>query len=108
MRLEADPTVQYALGDNAQSVARFGYWKQGLTESDLGVDSPYNTYLHRGLPPGPICSPGRASLEAALFPAQTNFLYFVARGDGSHQFSRSLDEHVAAKRRYRSLGPGGG
>ncbi|MFH1071108.1 MAG: endolytic transglycosylase MltG [Candidatus Glassbacteria bacterium] len=95
--LESCATVLYVLGKH----------KSRLLYSDLEVDSPYNTYLHRGLPPGPICSPGRASLEAALFPAQTNFLYFVARGDGSHQFSRSLDEHVAAKRRYRSLGPSG-
>ncbi|HLA41159.1 MAG TPA: endolytic transglycosylase MltG, partial [Candidatus Glassbacteria bacterium] len=95
--LESCATVLFVLGKH----------KSRLLYRDLEIESTYNTYLHRGLPPGPICSPGRASLEAALFPAQTGYLYFVARGDGSHVFSRSLDEHVQAKRRYQNSGPGG-
>jgi len=63
--------------------------------------SPYNTYRHRGLPPGPIGSPGRASIEATLNPVETEFLYFVARGDGTHEFSRTNREHEAAKRAIR-------
>ncbi|MDZ4277643.1 MAG: endolytic transglycosylase MltG, partial [Dehalococcoidia bacterium] len=91
--LQADPTVQYALGSNPQSVAAFGYWKEELTLADLGVDSPYNTYSNVGLPPGPIANPGLDSLMAALEPADTNFLFFVARPDGSHVFAETLEEH---------------
>ena len=91
MRLQADPTVQYAIADGPRR----------LFNRDYRVDSPYNTYRHRGLPPGPIMSPGRASLEAALYPADVGYLYFVARGDGSHIFSRSAKEHEAAKRKTR-------
>jgi len=94
MRLEADPTVQYALADDPQSVERFGFWKRGLTVEDLEVGSPYNTYVNRGLPPGPIANPGLASLEAAIHPAQTDYLYFVAREDGSHAFAETLEEHL--------------
>ena len=90
-RLESCATVEYALGVH----------KQRLTNQDLKVDSPYNTYIHRGLPPGPIGSPGRASILAALFPSDTDYLYFVARGDGTHKFSRTNKEHVAAKRAIR-------
>jgi UPF0755 protein len=83
MRLEADPTVQYAVaalpGSGPDSVAEFGWWKKALTESDLQVDSPYNTYVNAGLPPGPIANPGLASIEAVARPAETDFLYFVAR-----------------------------
>jgi UPF0755 protein len=69
---------------------------------DLEIDSPYNTYRRRGLPPGPICSPGEASIRAALFPDSTaDELYFVARGDGSHIFSRTLKEHNAAVEKVR-------
>jgi UPF0755 protein len=87
MKLEADPTVAYAMG---------GYRGRLLYE-DLLVDSPYNTYTHYGLPPGPICSPGEASIEAALHPAPScRALYFVAKGDGSHIFSVTLKDHRAA------------
>jgi len=92
MRLEADPTVAYAMG---------GY-KGRLLYADLEIDSPYNTYRRRGLPPGPICSPGEASIRAALYPDSTaDALYFVARGDGSHIFSQTLKEHNAAVQKVR-------
>jgi len=73
------------------------YKNTRLTYNDLKIDSPYNTYKKLGLPPGPISNPGRASLEAAVFPARTDFLYFVSRGDGGHIFSRTLQEHIRAK-----------
>ena len=91
MPLQADPTVQYA-------VAR----ERGkLTRNDLASDNPYNTYVHRGLPPGPIASPGVAAIEAALDPAPVKFLYFVARDDRRHYFSTTVAEHNAAVARYR-------
>ena len=90
-RLESCATVEFALGVH----------KKRLTNTDLRVVSPYNTYRHRGLPPGPIGSPGRASIEATLNPVETEFLYFVARGDGTHEFSRTNREHEAAKRAIR-------
>lgn len=71
--------------------------KTRLTYNDLKRPSPYNTYLNRGLPPGPVCSPGKRSIEAAIFPAQTRYLYFVADGKGGHVFSRTLEEHARAK-----------
>ena len=83
MPLQADPTVQYAVGKG----------RQVLTRADLQVDHPFNTYRRVGLPPGPIASPGRASLEAAVRPADADYLYFVSRNDGSHEFARTLDEH---------------
>jgi UPF0755 protein len=87
MKLEADPTVAYAMG---------GY-KGRLYYKDLEVDSPYNTYVHAGLPPGPICAPGKAAILAALYPDTTcNALYFVAKGDGGHIFSMTLKDHLAA------------
>lgn len=92
MKLEADPTVAYAMG---------GY-RGRLLYADLEIDSPYNTYLHKGLPPGPICSPGGAAIRATLYPdPDTRALYFVARGDGSHIFSETLEEHLAAVREVR-------
>jgi UPF0755 protein len=90
MRLQADPTVIYALGT-----------RRRLYEKDYLTPSPYNTYLVDGLPPGPIAQPSAESLEAALYPAPTDFLYFVARSDGKHVFSRTLGEHTAAVRRVR-------
>ncbi len=92
MPLQADPTVQYARG---QHTARVLY-------KDLEIDSPYNTYKYPGLPPGPIASPGGASIEAALFPATVPYLYFVAAPDGHHEFRRTLDEHNAAVRAMRA------
>lgn len=87
MLLQADPTVQYALGKH---VARVFY-------KDLEVDSPYNTYKVKGLPPGPIASPGRASIQAALYPANVPYLYFVAYPDGHHEFRADLKGHEQAK-----------
>jgi UPF0755 protein len=94
--LQADPTVQYAVAsrDGARAAA-YNYWKSDLTEADLRLDSPFNTYMYDGLPPGPICNPGEASIRAVLQPAHTDYLYFVATSDGSgqHLFARTLDEH---------------
>jgi UPF0755 protein len=96
MKLDADPTVAYAMG---------GY-RGRLYYKDLKIESPYNTYLHAGLPPGPICSPGGSAIHAALYPEPgETALFFVARGDGSHVFSTTLREHnaaVQAARRTRS------
>lgn len=92
MRLQADPTVQYALPDGPRRLFNKDYW----------FDSPYNTYRHGGLPPGPIGNPGRASIEATLFPADVDYLYFVAKGDGGHVFSVTAKEHEAAKRQTLS------
>jgi UPF0755 protein len=84
--LQCDPTVQYAL-------EMTGHSKRDVRAADLQIDSPYNTYKHRGLPPGPIANPGQASLQAALAPATTDYLYFVANDEGGHFFSRTLAEH---------------
>ena len=90
-KLQADPTVLYALG-NPESP---------LTKADLQVDSPYNTYKFKGLPPGPIANPGIDSIEAALRPEKTDYLYFVAIGDGKHHFSKTLSEHNRMIRKMR-------
>ena len=95
MLLQTDPSVIYGLG------ARFD---GNLRKRDLLADGPYNTYTRTGLPPTPIAMPGLASLQAALHPAQSEALYFVARGDGSSQFSRTLDEHNQAVNRYQKGG----
>ncbi|MCS6997110.1 MAG: endolytic transglycosylase MltG [Casimicrobiaceae bacterium] len=92
MPLQSDPTVIYGLG------ARFD---GNLRKRDLRADTPYNTYVRGGLPPTPIAMPGRASLRAAVAPAETDYLYFVARGDGTSEFSRSLAEHNRAVARYQ-------
>lgn len=96
MPLQADATVQYALG-----LAR-GARKPRLFEKDYGFPSPYNTYLHPGLPPGPVGAPGTKSLEAVLTPADVPYLYYVARPDGSHWFSRTYAEHLRAIRTVRA------
>jgi UPF0755 protein len=97
MPLQADPTVQYAVATrDGTAASAYDYWRN-LTPDDLSVASPYNTYEHMGLPPGPICNPGEASIQAVLQPAQTDYLYFVAKNDGSgtHLFARTLVEHDA-------------
>jgi len=93
IKLDADPTVQYALGRQPDG----NWWKSGLTFADLELDSPYNTYRFPGLPPGPIANPGLASLEAVAQPAETAFLYFRAACDGSgrHQFAVTFEQHQA-------------
>jgi UPF0755 protein len=102
MPLQADPTVQFAVASaNLVEALGFGFWKHDLTRADLQLRSPYNTYVQRGLPPGPICSPGLAALEAVANPAETGYLYFVAKGDGSHVFATSDAEHAANVERYR-------
>lgn len=95
MRLQTDPTVIYGLGEKFDG---------NLRRVDLTTDTPWNTYTRAGLPPTPIAMPGRASLMAAVQPAATSSLYFVARGDGSSHFSRSLDEHNRAVNRYQRGG----
>lgn len=102
MNLDTDPTVQYAVATvNPASQEKYGWWKTDLTQQDLETDSPYNTYKYPGLPPGPICNPGLASLAAALDPESNDFLYFVAKPDGSHAFARTLAEHNDNVARYR-------
>jgi UPF0755 protein len=101
MALQADPTVQYALAADPESVASYGYWKQELTTDDLQVDSPYNTYKSTALPPGPIASPGLDSIRAVLRPARTNYLFFVAKDDGSHAFAETLQEQLQNIQRYQ-------
>jgi len=97
MLLQCDPTLLYAL-------VLDGRTDRNIRRADFEHDSPYNTYRFRGLPPGPIANPGEASLEAALRPAAVDYLYFVARNDGSHAFSRTLREHNAMVNRYQRGG----
>ncbi len=92
MRLQMDPTVIYGLGDAFDG---------NLTRAHLKTPTPYNTYIHKGLPPTPIGLPGRDALQAAVKPSGAPYLYFVSRGDGSSEFSTTLEEHQAAVRRYR-------
>jgi len=89
MKLDCDPTIIYVLKGEGKFTGRLRY-------KDLKFDSPYNTYLYPGLPPGPICNPGRESLQAALYPAEEDYLYFVSKNDGSHHFSRTFKEHQRA------------
>jgi UPF0755 protein len=93
MKLQADPTVQYIIKDGPRR----------LLNKDLRIKSPYNTYLYRGLPPGPINSPGFKSLNAALYPQENDYLYFVAKGDGYHTFSKNEKEHERAKRAFQRI-----
>jgi UPF0755 protein len=94
MALQCDPTVIYAL-------QKLGKYDGNLRRDDLQVDSPYNTYRYPGLPPGPIASPGKGSLEAAAHPADADYVYFVSRNDGSHEFARTLDDHNRNVRKYQ-------
>jgi peptidoglycan lytic transglycosylase G len=94
MPLQCDPTVIYGL-------VKAGRYDGNIHKEDLSFDSPYNTYRYPGLPPGPIASPGRASLEAAVHPADADFLYFVSRNDGSHEFARTLEEHNRNVQKYQ-------
>jgi UPF0755 protein len=94
--LESCATVFYILKTERNAAP-----KQKLTDQDLNIESPYNTYLHLGLPPGPICSPGESAIRAAVMPADVDYLYFVAKGDGRHHFSRTYKEHASAKDRYQ-------
>jgi len=94
MGLQCDPTVIYAL----QLAGRFD---GNLRRDDLAFDSPYNTYKYAGLPPGPIAAPGKGALEAAASPADTPYLYFVSRNDGSHEFARTLEEHNENVRKFQ-------
>jgi UPF0755 protein len=91
MLLQSCPTVTYGLPKITRA----------LTLEDLERDTPYNTYLHAGLPPGPICNPGKASIMAALYPADVDYLYFVSKGDGTHIFSKTLAEHDNAKNKIK-------
>lgn len=93
MPLRADPTVKYALSRPGKRI----------TYEDLKVRSPYNTYVNKGLPPGPICNPGIRSILATIYPARTSLLYFVSNGDGTHTFSEQWKDHAAAVERYRKI-----
>lgn len=91
MRLQADPTIQYLLPNG---------WRR-LTYKDLEIESPYNTYKYSGLPPGPINNPGKNAILAVLYPEKNNYLYFVANGNGGHNFARSYSEHLKNVTQYR-------
>lgn len=97
MRLESDPTVRYAVSGGKQKLGR------GLKKSELRYDHPFNTYRNHGLPPGPICNPGKASIKAVLNPEKTSALFFVANGSGGHTFSKTLREHLKAVRKWRQI-----
>lgn len=96
MPLQSDPTVIYGIEG----------FDGNLRREDLRSQQPYNTYVHKGLPPGPICNPGLESLKAVLYPAETDYLYFVSRNDGTHLFSTSLGDHNRAVQRYQKGGAG--
>jgi UPF0755 protein len=93
MRLYSCPTVIYGIKN----------FDGNLTKKDLERYTPYNTYLIRGLPPGPICNPGKEAIVAALYPTETEYLYFVSKNDGSHHFSPTLKEHNIAVRKYQKV-----
>ncbi|OGL44338.1 MAG: hypothetical protein A2161_04550, partial [Candidatus Schekmanbacteria bacterium RBG_13_48_7] len=92
MLLQCDPTVIYAMGDR---------YSGRIQKKDLDIDSPYNTYKYPGLPPGPIACPGKAAINAAVYPAPVDYLYFVSKNDGTHQFSRILQDHNNAVVKYQ-------
>jgi UPF0755 protein len=94
MKLQSCATVNYAHGE----------WKENLTYEDLEIDSPYNTYIYKGLPPAPINSPGRLSILAVLNPTDVDYLYFLAKGDGSHYFSETYEDFLEAKEKYLTKG----
>ncbi|HKW01308.1 MAG TPA: endolytic transglycosylase MltG [Vicinamibacterales bacterium] len=96
MPLQCDPTVIYAM-------MLAGTWNGNIRRTDLQMDSPYNTYRHAGLPPGPIASPGKSSLEAAVHPADVKYLYFVSRNDGTHVFATTLEEHNRNVAKYQII-----
>lgn len=96
MKLDCDPTIIYVLKEEDS-------FKDRLRTKDLKLDTPYNTYLYGGLPPGPIANPGKSALEAALYPADVDYLYFVSKNDGSHHFSRSFREHQNAVNKYQRI-----
>ncbi len=96
--LESDATAQYALGYQEGTGQ---WWKSPISLEEMTqIDSPYNTYLYPGLPPGPICNPGLASIQAVINPAETNYMYFYHKGDGSHAFAETYEEHLENQRRY--------
>ncbi len=97
MRLQSDPTVIFGLGEDGHG--------RDLTRADLERATPFNTYVIDGLPPSPICNPGRASVEAVLHPADSPDLYFVANGEGGHAFAATLDDHNRNVARWRRLEP---
>ena len=97
MRLQTDPTVIYGVTNGE------GVLDRGLRRSELDRETPYNTYLIDGLPPTPIANPGRAAIHAALNPAETEFVFFVADGSGGHAFARTLEEHNANVARWREI-----
>jgi len=98
MPLQVDATVQYALGyDKTQQ----RWWPAITLDQSNSIESPYNTYLYRGLPPGPIASPGLASIQAVLQATKTDYLYYVAKGDGSHVFAKTFEEHLDNIKKYQ-------
>jgi len=98
MYLQADPTVQYAKGYDPNTGK---WWNPMQIEEADTVDSPYNTFQHPGLPPGPICNPGLGALQAVVYPADTNYLFFFSKGDGSHAFAETYEEHLRNQERYQ-------
>src|SRR5258706_2045265 len=97
MALQIDATVQYALGYQPKES---NWWKENLTVQDIKIDSPFNTYANTGLPPTPICNPGLSSLQAALHPATTDYLYYISDKNGQLHFAKTLEEHNANIRKY--------